>query len=257
MIETVVVVPCYNEENRLQQEAYLLLASRQPNTIFLFVNDGSQDKTQKILETLHSRSENCVFLNLLQNVGKAEAVRQGILYAISQYNDIQSVSFYDADMATPYEDMQLMIQQLINKSRLMVVGCRFRHLGGYVERKFSRFLMGRLFATMAANILKLPVYDTQCGAKVFSVEAAQHIFKESFISKWLFDVELFARLIDIYGYDKVLKNTQEYPLTAWYDVAGSKLNIKSILRQPLNLMKINCHYKTILKQKYADYLKTI
>src|SRR5574344_1376706 len=148
MIETVIVIPAYNEEKRLQTEAYLTLASMNVNTLFLFVNDGSQDQTDKVLETLHSRSENCAYLNLPKNVGKAEAVRQGVLYAIAKYNTLTAVAFYDADMATPYDDMVEMNDKLSKSHFLMISGCRFRRLGGHVERKFYRFMMGRVFATM-------------------------------------------------------------------------------------------------------------
>ncbi len=255
MIKNILVIPCYNEETRLNQSEFLALAAQHPDSIFLFVNDGSTDETQRVLENLHTKANNCDVLKMQQNVGKAEAVRQGFLHALSEYDDVQSIAYYDADMATPYSDMRIMIDYLIENQKLLVSGCRFRRMGGFVERKFSRFILGRMFATAAATILRLPIYDTQCGAKVFSANAVQEIFNKTFISKWLFDVELFARLIEKYGYKRVLNEVYEFPLSAWYDIGGSKLNFKAMLRQPLNLLKIRNYYKDILKVRYDEYEK--
>jgi hypothetical protein len=93
-------------------------------------------------------------------------------------------------MATPLSDMQEMIKQIDIRQLHMITGCRFKRMGGNVDRRFSRFIFGRVFATCAANVLKLPVYDTQCGAKIFERNVAKEIFAMPFVSKWLFDIEL-------------------------------------------------------------------
>ena len=249
MQKNILIIPCYNEEKRLDTKVFLELAQCHGDIIFMFVNDGSKDNTRKILHALSEAALNITVLNLPQNVGKAEAVRQGVHTALATYPEIPTLAFYDADLATPFKDLNIMIDKLLQEQLLMVIGCRFKRLGGNIDRRFGRFILGRIFATIAANILKLPVYDTQCGAKVFSYEIAQQIFKQPFYSRWLFDIELFARIINIHGYPETIDRVVEYPLTSWKDIGGSKLKFSSILRQPINLLKIHRKYRKQLKAK--------
>lgn len=241
-MQTIIIIPCYNEAKRLPTESFLNFVLGNPDIMFLFVNDGSKDNTLSVLEDFTSKHPLLRYLDLEKNGGKAEAVRQGVLYAYEQFNP-ELIGFYDADMATPLFDLSAMLQQIELKKYYMITGCRIKRMGGDIERRYSRFLFGRIFATCAASILHLPVYDTQCGAKIIRSDVAKHIFSTPFVSKWLFDVELFARIIINYGYDEALSKIVEYPLSVWKDVGGSKLTIKDILVQPLNLLKIKFHYK--------------
>ena len=79
MAEMVVVIPCFNEEKRLDREPIEALLQRAPELRILFVDDGSQDGTRKLLEALVAEigDGRADLLGLAQNVGKAEAVRQG------------------------------------------------------------------------------------------------------------------------------------------------------------------------------------
>ena len=242
--KTVIVIPCYNEEKRLPVETLLSVVEKYDDIELLFVNDGSNDQTISVLAKLTAQNNRCKLLDLPQNVGKAEAVRQGILHAINNStHENQLVGFYDADMSTPFDDVIKMKNELVIHNYFMITGCRIKRMGGDVQRRYLRFLFGRIFATSAASILKLPVYDTQCGAKVFQTEIAEEIFKDSFVSNWLFDIELFARIINGYGHEIALQKIIEYPLSAWVDVRGSKLGLKDIIRQPINLFKIKNKYK--------------
>ena len=243
MQKMVVVIPCYNEEKRLDVSAFLRYANEYQNLFLLFVNDGSSDGTSSILSKMKEENNSINVLELSKNVGKAEAVRQGFLFVEKQYADVSFIAFYDADLATPFTDLVAMLHIASLNDYYLVTGSRIKRMGGNIERKYSRFLLGRIFATFAARVLRLPIYDTQCGAKIFKNEIAKNIFSEGFISKWLFDIELFARIIIQYGFATSLEKIVEYPLTGWKEVQGSKLKLKDIIRQPLNLIKINSHYK--------------
>jgi hypothetical protein len=85
------------------------------------------------------------------------------------------------------------------------------------------------------------VYDSQCGAKLFRAEAAPHLFGEPFVTKWLFDVELLARLRDTLGASASMA-AHEVPLKEWVEVGGSKLRMNHLLKVPFDLLKIHRTY---------------
>ncbi|NJM15510.1 MAG: hypothetical protein HC896_09200 [Bacteroidales bacterium] len=121
------------------------------------------------------------------------------------------------------------------------MGSRIKRLGTSINRKSYRHYLGRLFATAAAKILRLGVYDTQCGAKLFHVSIID-IFNGPFVTKWLFDVELLARINK--QFPEVFSGKFiEYPLAAWEDVSGSKLKFSYYFKVPIELWRIHKKYK--------------
>jgi hypothetical protein len=108
-----------------------------------------------------------------------------------------------------------------------------------IERSSYRFFIGRIIATVISYILKLNVYDTQCGCKIFSKELAEVVFKDTFVSKWLFDVEIFDRIIKFYGRKKVLEKMLEVPLLRWVDRGDSKVKSSYFFKLWIDLYKIN------------------
>jgi dolichyl-phosphate beta-glucosyltransferase len=99
-----------------------------------------------------------------------------------------------------------------------------------------------MLAIFVSWMLRLPVHDTQCGAKVFRCEVAPALFGRPFVTRWLFDVELLARLRHRLGRDGVLSSVVEVPLDCWHEVSGSRLRLKDLLRVPLDLLRIRLHY---------------
>src|SRR5262249_12677864 len=107
--------------------------------------------------------------------------------------------------------------------------------------------MGRVFATAASLIVNLPVYDTQCGAKLFRVTPATGaLFEQPFGSRWFFDVEILARMVTAsWGNDRARAHEQiyEYPLDEWHDVPGSRLRALDYLRAGIDLGSIGWRYR--------------
>ncbi len=240
-MKTIVVVPCYNEAKRLRQDDFLHYVEQNEDVAFLFANDGSRDNTLEVLQSLTARHERLLLFDIQPNGGKAEAVRRGMLYAVEHY-DAQYVAFWDADLATPLNEIEPMVAWA-DKGYDVVMGLRLMRLGAKVRRKPLRHYLGRCFATVASMMLDLPVYDTQCGAKLFRREVVETIFQEQFITRWLFDVELLARYKQRYGTENAKEKIYEFPLFQWQDVDGSQLKSRDFFKAPVELMKIRRKYK--------------
>jgi len=219
-----IVVPCYNEELRLPVDRFQEFLC-ESGFRFVFVDDGSRDKTLERLESLQKGNEDRVsVLRLPANRGKAEAVRMGLNFALDR--GAAYIGYWDADLATPLEAIPEFMTVMAARPDLdMVFGSRVKLLGRKVHRKTSRHYLGRVFATTVSVILRLPVYDTQCGAKIFRVRGGtRELVAEPFGSRWVFDVEILARYIRQAGSpDEAAQRIYEYPLNAWEDVGGSKL----------------------------------
>jgi glycosyltransferase involved in cell wall biosynthesis len=220
----VIVVPCYNESRRLPVAVFRQFLDR-PGADLLFVDDGSTDDTAQVLRGICTgREGRAALLECGRNGGKAEAVRRGMCAAIAE--GAAYAGYWDADLATPLEDIAEFLAVLRARPDVdMIFGSRVKLLGRKVERRAARHYLGRVFATAASTVLRLPVYDTQCGAKVFRVApATAHLFDEPFCSRWVFDVELIARYIRNLGSpDAAAARIYEFPLMVWRDVAGSKV----------------------------------
>jgi glycosyltransferase involved in cell wall biosynthesis len=241
-----IVIPCYNEASRLKAQLFRDYLAAHAGIRFLFVDDGSADSTAQVLEELcigyEDRAE---FLVLKPNGGKAEAVRRGILHAVRTH-ELDAVGYWDADLATPLaaiSGFHDVLSRYPNKE--MVFGSRVKLLGRAVKRRALRHYLGRVFATAASVTLRLPIYDTQCGAKLFRVNPhLQKVFSEPFLSKWVFDVEIVARYSELNGHsaDKMESCVYEYALKEWSDVAGSKVRPRDFFTAMLDLLRIKLHY---------------
>lgn len=243
MQKTAVVIPCYNEAQRINITTFEKFLTENESSFFiLFVNDGSTDNTKDVLQELCNKHANSAsILNLEKNSGKANAVRQGLLKAY-EMNAFSYLAYFDADLATPLSELFLLKQIAEANPELLIILCsRIKRLGAMVTRNRKRHLLGRVFSTFSSIILNLPVYDTQCGAKLIKTSIIPIICNEVFLTSWLFDIEILARLRN--QYSTTIKDLlYEHPVTKWEDVGGSKLKLKHMLKIPLELYRIHKKY---------------
>ncbi len=237
-----IVVPCYNEALRLQPDAFVDALEAQPRLRLLFSNDGSTDATASVLEELRVRRPDRIAIRTLAaNAGKAEAVRQGLNAALAEGHSL--VGFWDADLATPLDAVPEFVALLDARPELeVVIGARVRLLGRNIERNPVRHVLGRGFATIASLSLQIPVYDTQCGAKLFRAgPALSRVLAEPFESRWIFDVELLTR-IDAERRSRGLEGAAscvcELPLRSWRDVKGSRVKAGDFVKAGGELLRL-------------------
>lgn len=228
------IIPCFNEAARLDFEQFAELPS---GVTCLLVDDGSRDGTGDLVRR-HESSALRV-LELPHNVGKAEAIRQGVLHARTSglLDHADWVGFWDADLSTPLSELDNFIAYAAMAEGHVdgIFGSRIDKLGSTIVRSYRRHLLGRSFATLASALLGLECYDSQCGAKLFRTDLVAQAFDEPFLSRWIFDVEILVRLRG--------RRLIEYPLRRWVDIQGSKVSIiKVAVPTLIDLVRIRLRY---------------
>ena len=236
-----VIIPCFNEENRIQKNLFLKFLNDYPKNRIVFINDGSNDNTFTILNYLKAKKgDQVIILDNKKNLGKAESVRKGMLFAHENFKNTH-IGYLDADLSSSFDEF-LRVSNHLSKKTLFVFGSRILKLDNKISRKKYRFLIGRFIATIISNMLKFSVYDTQCGCKVFDYKLIAVIFEKKFISKWLFDVEIFFRLRHQYGKQKLKELVKEIPLEVWIDTPDSRVSFLYFFKIWSDLFKINQKY---------------
>ncbi|MBU0485647.1 MAG: glycosyltransferase [Proteobacteria bacterium] len=242
---------------RLKPEFFLGSLANEQNLSFLFVDDGSTDDTLNIINgVIALYPTQCEVLSLEDNLGKAEAVRRGIMASLA--GSFDNIGYWDADLATPLDAIRDFCRILDSTDLEMVIGARVRLLGRVIERRALRHYLGRVFATcVSVLILRISIYDSQCGAKIFkNSNMLKNVFGKPFLVKWVFDVEMFARFLLFSGSSPVQISTRwiEYPLVEWSDVKGSKLKGKKFIWAAFEVFVLIFYLCTPARRGYKKYL---
>ncbi len=236
MSKIAIIIPCYNEGERLSPGNFLSFIQTSPAADLIFVDDGSTDKTQSILWDLSgNQKERLRLITLPENKGKANAVRAGMMAAY-QDRTYSHIGYLDADLSTSLEELLRLQQHLEKTNADYIMGSRMQLLQNRIERSWFRHLAGRLVATIVDSKFRLGIYDTQCGAKCFKRSLIATITREPFITRWFFDVEILLRI----RYYSPKAVGIELPLQYWQNIPGSKMNIGSlplVIKEIYRLMK--------------------
>lgn len=238
-----IIIPCYNEANRFPTERYLQFLKQQPEVRLVFVDDGSSDTTEQVLSAIVAAFPKQTNLIVLEkNQGKAGAVQKGILWAVTKTTS-DRFAYLDADLSTSLEEC-LQLSEVIDEDYRFIFGSRILKTDNQIERKWYRFLIGRVVATAISTLLGISVYDTQCGCKILHRDLVELAFKDSFSSRWLFDVEIFFRLIRAFGKEKMIAFSKEVPLNQWIDTEDSRVKFTYMFRLWVDLATIYFRYRS-------------
>jgi len=248
-MKNVIIIPCYNEAGRLKFNEFQNFIDTHPTYSICFVNDGSKDETLAQLQHFSQGQENRIKIyDMPKNGGKAEAVRSGMNHMLDNYKT-ETIGFIDADLATGFEDYKVLVKTLVTEDQKMVFGSRKMESEGEIDRSMFRKLASTVIGMMIKIIIGLPIKDSQCGAKVFQVPTAKYVFRKSFMSRWLFDVEMFIRIKNIFD-DYTMNYIKEVAVTNWEEVEGSHITVSDSLKFPKELLEIGYAYnvKPIFQQ---------
>jgi dolichyl-phosphate beta-glucosyltransferase len=215
-IQLSIVIPTYNEQARLPRtvlETIRWCTTRSPNFELIIADDGSWDETVA-LGRLFEECDVRVRVLACPHMGKGAAVRMGILNAKGRF-----VLFMDADGATPLNEIPKLLAA-IEEGYDVAIGSRVLQRPGEVEVRtsFHRRFIGRIFAFFVNLFAVEGIADTQCGFKMFRLEAAVAIFSRQKTAGFAFDVEilLIARRLAL--------SIVEIPVN-WVAQPGSKINL--------------------------------
>jgi dolichyl-phosphate beta-glucosyltransferase len=227
MFDISIIIPAKNEEKRLPEFLNTVITfCRQSTRTYeiIVVDDGSTDDTRKAALAFQKDFPSLGVLSLHVNRGKGHAVKQGFA---SARGDI--VLFLDADGSTGPEEIEKHLP-FFNQGYDIVIGSRL--LGGVVESKLYRRLMGSFFNAMVHMFLIGGIKDTQCGFKMFRRPVADAVFQPMRLDGFGFDLEILY-LAKRKGY-----RIKEVPVN-WRHVDGSKVDlIKDSWRMLQNIFQI-------------------
>ncbi|OHE84973.1 MAG: glycosyl transferase family 2 [Lysobacterales bacterium RIFOXYD1_FULL_69_11] len=160
-----VLVPCFNEENAVDETIHKLDAALSPLGDFeiVAIDDGSVDRTLERLNALATRYSRLRIVEHDRNRGYGAALKTGMRHAASDM-----IAITDADGTYPVEDLPRLVELSANYD--MVVGARTGSDVTYSKiRKIPKYFLHR----WVNWIVNLKVPDINSGMRVFRKDMAQ------------------------------------------------------------------------------------
>lgn len=240
----VLLIPVYNESQRISKEFYKALALLQFQEI-IFVDDGSSDNSRDAIDAILGNRKDITWLVNSKNMGKAESVRRAMIESLSKSQAVMITT--DADGAVDAEDIARIIN--IHKSKknfnsIILSGARVKLAGSEIARTPMRHWIGRLVATMVNILTSVDIYDPQSPLKVYDIDhqLLSNALKEKFKTKWFFEMELILRLEK--GTNHAINRVKiiEHPISKFTEVPLSNLkkrHIFLVVKEILILWAIN------------------
>ena len=161
-----IIVPVYNEKDnllRVEKEllSYIKIATK--NTKILFVNDGSNDESQELIEAICSRNSDFSFINFKENRGLSAAIKAGF-----DYTDTALVGYIDSDLQTAPSDFNLLLEHI--DAFDLVTGVRSNRKDSFVKNMSSKIANG-----IRRSFTHDGMDDTGCPLKVIKTSSAKRI----------------------------------------------------------------------------------
>ena len=216
------VIPCYNESQRLDQlfQALREFAQQWPHEYeVIIVDDGSKDGTSEKIQQhssyqYFSEKGKIRLITLQKNQGKGGALKAGVAASTGDF-----LLTLDADMSThPIEvNNWLKTTNAPLGDDEILIGSR-ELSQSKIEAKKTRRFIGNIFNFLVSVVTPLNVKDTQCGFKLYPASVAKKLFGDLLVKGWAHDVEILykAKLRDI--------QITEMPIK-WTEHGGSKVNV--------------------------------
>jgi glycosyltransferase involved in cell wall biosynthesis len=164
--EFTIIVPVYNEEDNLERvekelSDYIGIASKK--TKILFVNDGSKDQSQALIEQICSKNNDFSYISFEKNCGLSAAISAGF-----QHTDTELVGYIDSDLQTDPKDFNLLLEHVGEFD--LVTGVRANRKDSFVKNMSSTIANG-----IRRSFTHDGMDDTGCPLKVIKTSYAKKI----------------------------------------------------------------------------------
>ena len=229
--EISIIVPVYNEENRVEKGIKGILDYLSLNKFsweLIIVDDGSTDRTVNIVNKLIGKLTNAYLLKS-KHLGKGGAIKSGVAKANGSW-----LVFLDVDLATPMSELEKFLP--FKKNYQVIIGSR-KMKGADVQihqPKFREF-SGKIFTFLTNILVTKDISDITCGFKMYKSDLAKIIFKQSILTDWSFDAEI------LFLAQKQKAKIKEVPVV-WRDDPRTKVNLgKDAADAFLGLLKIRAN----------------
>lgn len=218
MIEFSIIIPVYNEEKRILKTLNKILEyglTKKIDFEIIVAEDGSTDNTVSIIKDFQQKNDQIKLISFKKRMGKGGAITNAIFTATKKF-----VGFMDADMSAEPSEFDRLFKEISNYD--IVIGSRLlRGNLPQITRPFYRSLFSLLYSKFFRTLFRIPIYDPQCGFKLFRREIVPKLFSELKTTQFAFDTELVVK-----AYNLGL-TVMEVPII-WNHDAASKI---SVLRQ--------------------------
>jgi dolichyl-phosphate beta-glucosyltransferase len=194
-VEVEVVIPAYNEEQRLPetlQRTAALLAARPWTSRIVVVDNGSVDATAEVGSSDWSGVDVCVIG--CARPGKGAAVRRGLLTSSAEI-----VGFMDADLATPIDTLDRVVEE-VRDGADVVIGSRYLPDSEFTIAPTTTRKAGTAAFRRISRRLVPDIADTQCGFKFFRRDVVAPVLRRSETDGFTFDLEVLTHSVRL-GYD--------------------------------------------------------
>ena len=166
-----IVIPLYNESESLEELNEWINRSFIHNGFsyeIIYIDDGSYDRSWKIIEEIANRDNNVKGISFNRNYGKSQALRVGFDECEGKY-----VATLDADLQDSPEEIPVMIDKLINNNLDMISGWKKKRYDSYFFKKIPS-----LFFNMVARVFSgIKLHDFNCGLKSYRKVVIKNNFK--------------------------------------------------------------------------------
>ena len=182
-----IVVPCYNEEQRLPrtiEQIQRYLDGNGTNYELILVDDGSSDGTRSVMDAAAKR-HGAVRIEGRPHRGKGRALAVGV-----EVSKGDQILLTDADLSTPIEELDK-LQAALGDGAGVAIGSRaLRKSRVEVSQPFYRVVMGKTFNLIVQAVLLPGIWDTQCGFKLFRADVAHRAFEHLSTDGFGYDPEV-------------------------------------------------------------------
>lgn len=223
-----IIIPVYNEENRLphaMEQVFAFLEKQAYPGEVLVIENGSTDGTLQLAQQYAREYPNLRVFHEPEP-GKGNAVRRGMTEARGSYRFV-----CDVDLSMPVEEINYFLPPALTGFDIAIAS---REAPGAVRynEPYYRHLTGRVFNCLIRLLVLPDIQDTQCGFKCFRAAVAEDIFRYQTLTGWSFDVEIL-HIACQRGY-----RITEVPI-CWYYSTESKIHIlRDSWRMFLDLLTI-------------------